>query len=135
MKTSIDPEKQISLYNRDFDIMRAELDRSIQDTLGQMVDKGADEGSITLKISIRLDRGEIRNSDGTHRPAIHPSIGYKVGTVLQFKSDDSGAIIPPGSDELLTDGNGKFFLVSREEAAGQLSIFNTWDEYFKEASK
>jgi len=33
---------------------------------------------------------------------------------------------------LLVDGNGDFFLVSKEEASGQLSMFNTWDE-FKEA--
>lgn len=131
----IDIEKQITLYHRDFDIMRAELDKAIQNTLAKMIGKGADEGTITLKIAIKFDRDEVRNSDGTHRPAIHPSIGYKIGTVLQFKEDDSGDIVPYGSDELLTDGNGKFYVVSREEAAGQLSMFSTYEEYLARVHK
>ena len=132
--TMIDPEKRIHLYNRDFDMMRDELDRTIRHMVSEMVDRGASDGKITLGINISLIRDEIVNLDGTHRPAIHPKIGYKIGRVMQFKNEDSGDVIPEGSDELLTDGDGNFYVVSREEAAGQLSIFNTWDEYFKEVS-
>lgn len=135
MKINIDPEKQITLYNRDFDIMRAELDRAIQRTIAKMIGKGASDGKITLTINISLANDVILNGDGTHRPAIHPNIGYKIGTVLQFKEDDSGDIVPYGSDELLTDGDGKFYVVSREEAAGQLSMFSTYEEYLARVRK
>ena len=49
--------------------------------------------------------------------------------MIQQKDSVDGEIIPRGSDELLVDDNGDMFLVSKEEASGQLSMFDTWDEY------
>ena len=41
MKIKIDPEKQITLYNRDFDEMRRVLDSMIQSIFPRMLDVGA----------------------------------------------------------------------------------------------
>lgn len=131
MKIKIDPEKQITLYNRDFDEMRRVLDSMIQSIFPRMLDKGMDAASITLKIDFALAKAEIADNNaalGT-RPAIHPEVGYKLSVTMQSKDEDKGQIIPYGSDELLMDDDGNFFLVSREEASGQLSMFNSWDEY------
>ena len=52
MKIKIDPEKQITLYNKEFDIMRNDLDVAIQKTLPKMFHKGINLASVTLKIEI-----------------------------------------------------------------------------------
>jgi len=131
MKIKLDPEKRIHIGNRDFDEMRVMLDRVLQQTMNKMLDKELDSGAITLKITIDLNRDVINDNNapmGT-RPAIHPEMDYKVGAMVQEKFGTDGEIIPKGSDELLVDDNGDFFLVSKEEASGQLSMFNTYDEY------
>lgn len=131
MSIKIDPAKKIHLYNRDFDEMRNALDTVLQQTMARMLGKEMDSGSITLKIDIGFSRDVIKddNADTGTRPAIHPEIDYKINFSMQQKGSVDGEIIPMGSDELLVDDNGDFFLVSREEASGQLSMFNTWDEF------
>lgn len=130
-KILIDSEKKIHLYNRDFDEMRNLLDITLQQTMMRMLGKGMDTGSITLKIDIALNRDVINdhNAPTGSRPAIHPEIDYKITHMIQQKDSVDGEIIPRGSDELLVDDNGNMFLVSKEEASGQLSMFDTWDEY------
>lgn len=131
MKIKIDEEKRIHLYNRDFDEMRNTLDITLQQTMAQMLGKGMDSGTITLKIDIGFERDVVKddNAQSGERPAIHPEIDYKISFTMQQKGNVDGEIIPKGSDELLVDDNGGFYLVSREEASGQLSMFNSWDEY------
>jgi hypothetical protein len=131
MKIKIDPEKKIHLYNRDFDEMRNMLDITLQKTLAQMLAKNMDSAAVTLKIDINLMRDMVddENANTGLRPAIHPEVGYKVGYTIQQKGGTDGDIIPRGSDELLVDGEGNFFLVSAQEASGQLSMFNTYDEF------
>lgn len=134
MKIQLDQEKKIHLYNRDFDEMRNMLDITLRQTMKQMLAKEMNSGSITLKIEIDFNKDVVEddNAPSGTRPAIHPEIDYKINCMMQQKGSFDGEIIPKGSDELLVDGNGDFFLVSKEEASGQLSMFNTWDE-FKEA--
>ena len=134
-KIKIDPEKRIHLYNRDFDGMRNMLDIMLRQTMSRMIAKEMDSGSITLKIDIDLNRDVINddNAPSGTRPAIHPEIEYKITYAMQQKDSVDGEIIPKGSDELLVDGKGDFYLVSKEEASGQLSMFNSWDEFAQEA--
>ena len=131
MRIQFDEAKKINLYNRDFDEMRNVLDISIQKVMKVMLDKGLDSSTITLKIGIDLNREVVvdDNAPTGTRPAIHPEIDYKINFVMQEKGNMDGDIIPKGSDELLMDGNGDLFLASKEEASGQLSMFNSWDEY------
>ena len=137
LSIKMDPEKKIHLYNRDFDEMRNVLDVTLQRTIARMLSKDMNTGSITLKIDIDLDKTEIADDNaptGT-RPAIHPEVDYKITFEIKQKDSVDGAIIPKGSDELLMDDDGNFFLASKEEASGQLSMFNTWDEYKTTVSK
>ena len=64
-----------------------------------------------------------------------PEVEYKINFTMQQKGSADGAIIPKGSDELLVDDNGDFFLVSREEASGQLSMFDSWNEYVEAVTR
>lgn len=136
MKIKIDPEKRITLYNRDFDDMRSVLDGTIQNIIPQMLNRDMNAGSITLKIDIGLVKTVIRDKNammGT-RPAVNPEISFRIGYVMQQKAEEKGDIIPKGSDELLMGDDGAFYLVSQEEASGQLSVFDSYDEYLQEAA-
>lgn len=132
-KIKLDPEKKIHLYNRDFDEMRNMLDISLNHLIAKLLGKELDSGTLTLKINIELNRDTVNDDNAPTgvRPAIHPEMDYKIGAVAQEKFGTDGDIIPKGSDELLVDGEGGFFLVSKEEASGQLSMFNSYDEYTK----
>lgn len=133
MIIKIDPEKKIHLYNRDFDEMRNTLDIVLQKTMANLIDKELDSGVITLRMAINLNRDMIKddNAPSGVRPAIHPEIDCKIGATMQEKFGIDCEIIPKGSDELIVDKNGDTFLVSREEASGQLSMFNTYDEFVR----
>lgn len=137
MRIQLDPEKKISLYNRDCDEMRSVLDKAMQNVMKVMLRKGLDSSAITLKINIDLNRDMVNddNADLGERPAIHPEMDYKITFVMQEKGSVDGDIIPKGSDELLVDDNGDVFLTSKEEASGQLSMFNSYDEYLEDMRK
>lgn len=137
MRIQLDPEKKISLYNRDCDEMRSVLDKAMQNVMKVMLRKGLDSSAITLKINIDLNRDIVNddNADLGTRPAIHPEMDYKITFVMQEKGSVDGDIIPKGSDELLVDDNGDVFLTSKEEASGQLSMFNSYDEYLEDMRK
>lgn len=137
MKIKIDDAKRINLYNPEFDEMRHTLDRSLQGILRKMISKDMDAASIGLKIDIELLKSTITDNNaptGT-REAITPEISYRIVSAMQSRTDTKGNVVGRRSNkELLIDDQGIAFLVSKEEASGQLSMFNTWDE-FKEAAK
>lgn len=135
MKIKIDPEKKISLYMSEFDEMRNVLDGTIQNTLRQMARKDMNTAAIGLKIDIRLLKTVVKddNAQTGSREQVTPDIGYKIASVIQDKDDVKGDVIRRGSGkEILTDGLN-FYLVPDEEASGQLSMFNSWDEFAEEA--
>lgn len=137
MKIKIDPEKQITLYNKEFDIMRNDLDVAIQKTLPKMFHKGINLASVTLKIEIGTIKQDIADNNaptGT-REQVKVVMAYKVSTELKSKEEAKGSVVSLGDKkELLVDDSGRFFLVSSEEASGQLSMFNSFDEFVEEVT-
>ncbi|MBQ3478190.1 MAG: hypothetical protein IJH25_08470 [Clostridia bacterium] len=136
MNIKIDPEKKIGLFNPEFKEMLRTLNEKLQRSVRQLVRKDMSAATITLKIDIDLLKLTLNDDNaptGT-REAMRPKIGYKISSVLQDKDDDKGDVIVRSSGkELLTDGSGNYFIVDAEEASGQLSMFNSWDE-FREAA-
>lgn len=137
MKIKIDPKKQITLYNKEFDVMRNDLDIAIKAALPKMYQKGINLASITLKIEIGTAKMDVTDNNaptGT-REQVKVVMAYKVGTELKTKSEAKGSIVSLGDKkELLVDDDGRFFLVTSEEASGQLSMFNSFDEYVEEVT-
>ena len=131
MRIRYSKDTEISINNPDFDVMRNTLNITMNGVIDEMIEKELNSGTVTLKLTFSTTKDVINDNNapmGT-RPAIHPEMDYKVGAMVQEKFGTDGEIIPKGSDELLVDDNGGFFLVSKEEASGQLSMFNTYDEY------
>lgn len=137
MKINIDPEKQITLYNKEFDMMRHDLDVAIQKTLPKMFQKGINLASVTLKIDIGTVKQDVTDNNaptGT-REQVKVMMAYKVSTELKSKDEAKGSVVSLGDKkELLMDDYGRFFLVTSDEASGQLSMFNTWDEFQAEVA-
>lgn len=137
MKIKIDPEKQITLYNKEFDVMRNDLDVAIQKTLPKMFHKGINLASVTLKIEIGTIKQDVidNNAPTGTREQVKVVMAYKVSTELKSKEEAKGSVVSLGDKkELLVDDSGRFFLVSSEEASGQLSMFNSFDEYVEEVT-
>lgn len=137
MKIKLDPEKQITLYNKEFDGMRNDLNVAIQKTLPKMFHKGINLASVTLKIEIGTIKQDVTDNNaptGT-REQVKVVMAYKVSTELKSKEEAKGSVVSLGDKkELLVDDSGRFFLVSSEEASGQLSMFNSFDEYVEEVT-
>lgn len=137
MKIKIDPEKQITLYNKEFDVMRNDLDVAIQKTLPKMFQKGINLASVTLKIEIGTIKQDVidNNAPTGTREQVKVVMAYKVSTELKSKEEAKGSVVSLGDKkELLMDDSGRFFLVSSEEASGQLSMFNSFDEFVEEVT-
>ena len=135
MKIKIDPSKRITLYNHEFSEMRQALDTTIQTTLKAMIAREMDAAGIALKINIDLIKTVVKDDNaptGT-REAMKPEISARIVAAMQQRVDKKVGVIGRASNkELLVDDEGNFCLVSPEEASGQLSMFNSWDE-FREA--
>lgn len=135
MKITFDKDAKISIYNPCFNVTRNELDIALRRAVAEMVSKDLNAGSITLKIDVTTEKHVVEDDNaqmGT-RPAMSIEIGAKVTYVLQSKGEQKVDVITRKNEkELVIDDDGVFYIVSRDEASGQLSMFNTWDEY-KEA--
>lgn len=136
-KIKIDPEKRVTLYSKEFDEMRNSLDIAIREAMETMNAKGINTGSVGLKIDMAFAKMTVAddNAQTGERPSLKAVITFKIGTVLQQKGEYKGKVLSLGDNkELLVDDTGKFFLVSGEEASGQLSMFNSWDEFEDEVT-
>ena len=137
MKIKIDSNKKVTLYNHEFDEMRHALDMTLQTTFKSMLAKNMTGASIGLKIDISLIKQVVNDNNaptGT-REALRPDINARIVAAMQQRVDKKVGVVGKTSNvELLVDDSGDFFFVTKEEASGQLSMFNSWDE-FKEAAE
>jgi len=136
MKIKIDPSKRVTLYNTEFDEMRHKLDTTLQNTLKAMLATNIDAAAIGLKINIDLVKVVVddNNAPTGQREAMKPEISARIASAMTKRVDTRCNVIGKASNkELLIDDDGNFCLVSAEEASGQLSMFNSWDE-FREAA-
>ena len=136
MKIKIDPSKKLTLYSQEFDEMRNNLDQTLQTTLKAMIAKNMDAAAIGLKINVELIKVDLADDNaptGT-RPAMKPEISARIVAAMQQRVDKKCNVIGRASKkEILIDDDGNMCLVSEEEASGQLSMFNSYDEYVEEA--
>lgn len=137
MKINIDPQKQITLYNEEFKVMRNDLNVAIQEAIAKMLKKDINLASVTLKLEIGTMRKKVMDDNAPTgiREQMKILMAYKVGTELKTKGETKGSIVSLGDKkELLVDDSGRFFLVTSDEASGQLSMFNSFDEYVEEVT-
>lgn len=125
----IDPKKMVTLNSPHFEEMRNELNRYISGALRAMDEKKMSAATIGLKIDIVTTRETVRddNSPTGEREALMPNITYKLALTLQTKADTKGDVVGKGY-ELVRDDTGSYYIMTGEEASGQLNMFNGYDE-------
>ena len=124
-----DSKKRVNLDSPHFDSMKTDLNRYIFAALKAMDEKNMSAATIGLKIEIQTIHKTIKDDNAPvgQREALVPDITYKVALTLQAKADTKGNIVRSGH-ELIRDDDGSFYIVTTEEASGQLSMFNGYDE-------
>lgn len=124
-----DSKKKVNLDSPHFNDMKTDLNRYICAALNAMDEKKMSAATIGLKIDIQTIHKTIKDDNAPvgQREALVPDITYKVALTLQAKADTKGNIVRSGH-ELIRDDDGSFYIVTTEEASGQLSMFNGYDE-------
>lgn len=125
----IDKNKRVDLDSPHFTEMRTDLNRYIGSALRAMDEKKMSAAAIGLKIDIVTEHRTIKddNAPTGEREALVPNITYKLALTLQAKADTKGDVVRTGH-ELVRDDTGSYFILTTEEASGQLSMFNSYDE-------
>ena len=135
MKMNFSEEAKISFANPVFDVTRNTLNATLQNLVDEIVEKNLNSGSVTLKINISTESVIINDNNaqmGT-RPAMCVEIGADISYAMQQKGSCKVDVIPKAAEkEIVMDDSRTTHIVSRNEASGQLSMFNTWDEYKKD---
>lgn len=125
----IDPKKRLSLYSPHFDEMCKELDAYITRVFNIMEAKNTKAATIALKIDFNVleEKVSCENSPTGEREALIPHIGYKIAMTMQSKAEHKGDVVGKGH-EVIQDGTA-YYIVTKEEASGQLNMFNGFDEF------
>lgn len=119
---------RIGLYSRYFAEMRSELDSYIKDAYPMMLRKDVIDGTITLKIDLSFVKKMCAGSDDPAdvREAVMPEIGYRIALEMKSKIERKGNCVGFGNEVI--QGKHGYYIVPEEEAAGQMSMFNAFDE-------
>lgn len=130
----IDEIKKVSLQSKYFQIMRTDLDQYIQAAIRNLDEKKLSGATIGLKIdlSIMKNKVEDENAPTGVRDSVRPSIKYRIGLTLQSKASRNGDVTNYDT-ELVQDDTGAYFMLTKDEASGQLNMFNSYDELPQDA--
>lgn len=115
---------QLSLDGDTFSVLKKDFDAVLLRTVGNMESKSADEATITLKLTISLEK-EHTNFGEEPKQITRPTFKHDISSVMQVKDKVSGTL--KEDYELVYDEDeGKY--VMRRISNGQMTIFETVDE-------
>lgn len=120
-------EKKLDFDSDTFEEMKKDMNFVLQRLIGNMQEKGSDEGSMTLKIDVTMVKEFIPNYDpdikGESREVSKPQFKHKVTSVVKINDEKSGSF--NNEMELVMDEDtGVFKLVPIANTA-QRSIFDS----------
>lgn len=120
-------EKKLDFDSDTFEEMKKDMNFVLQRLIGNMQEKGSDEGSMTLKIDVTMVKEFIPNYDpgikGESREVSKPQFKHKVTSVVKINDEKSGSL--NNEMELVMDEDtGVFKLVPIANTA-QRSIFDS----------
>lgn len=84
-------DKELTLNAETFTSLKADFDSILNRTIGNMEMKGADEATVTLKLSIKLDKTTTYMENGA-LDVTRPSFKHDVSSVMQVKDKKSGQL-------------------------------------------
>ena len=123
-------EQSLHINDDAFLSMREDADNVLQKLLENMVEKGAMEGSLTIKIDIALIQEYIPNYDprvnGESRVVTKPKLTHNIDSLMQVKNGKKGGVNYDGM-ELVYDPDTKEYVLKPIANTEQRSIFD--DDY------
>lgn len=123
---------KLKINSNAFEAMKADFDKVLKRTLGNMQIKESNEATLTLKLNISLTEMEVPDFESASPNAmrkIHkPRFDHKVSSVMQIKTEESGHL--KGEYELVWDEEAQDFVMKPIDN-GQTSIF---DDDFADAT-
>lgn len=130
---TIDRNKKFELNSPHFAKMREDLDAHIRKAFAIMDRKEMSGAKIGLVIDITTDHNEVKDNNAPMgvREAVTPHVAYKLTFKLEAKSESKNDIVGAGN-EVVKDDYGDYFIISHEEASGQLNLFNGFADVDKE---
>lgn len=122
----IEDTKDLFIEDETFADARANINVMLQRTFRNMIDSDSDEGSITLKIDIKMTKETVEDhsagSDGRPREVVLPQFSHKVSSAVQLKDEIKGASNP--QMEIVWDDEQKKFVLKYVSNTTQRSIFD-----------
>lgn len=127
---------QLSLNGDTFQALKTDFDSILARTVGNMTMRGADEATVTLKLTISLEKAYSGSYDDA-KELTKPSFKHDISSVMQVKDKKTGSLA--GDYELVWDEDEKKY-VMRKLGGEQVSMFddeatpNTYDGEYEEKS-
>lgn len=113
-------DMNLSLDGDTFSILKGQFDSVLARTIGNMQMKGADDATITLKLSIGLEKENRSTANGNIEATI-PKFKHDISSVLQVKDKVSGELV--GDYQLIWDEYEKKY-VMRKIDNGQTTMLD-----------
>ena len=124
---SEDFEKRLDFDSDTFEEMKKDMNFVLQRLIGNMQEKGTNEGSMTLKIDVTMVKEYIPNYDpdikGESREVSKPQFKHKVTSAVKINDEKSGSFNNE-MELVMDDETGVFKLVPIANTA-QRSIFDS----------
>ena len=124
-------EKKLDFDSDTFEEMKKDMNFVLQRLIGNMQEKGSDEGSMTLKIDVTMVKEFIPNYDpdikGESREVSKPQFKHKVTSAVKINDEKSG-FFKNEMEMVMDEETGVFKLVPIANTA-QRSIFDSDFQY------
>lgn len=115
---------QLSLDGDTFAVLKKDFDAVLLRTVGNMESKSADEATITLKLTISLEK-ESTHFGEEPKQITRPTFKHDISSVMQVKDKVSGTL-KEDYELVFDEDEGKY--VMRRISNGQMTIFETVEE-------
>lgn len=110
----------LSISSEQFEDIRSDFDILLNALVSQMVSQGSEDGSISVKLDVTLER-EIVND----KPVLKPTFKHSTSTVVQVKQKLGGTLC--GEYSLVFDKDKGRYVISNIDD-GQASFFNPQED-------
>lgn len=116
----IENAMELTLESDTFAVLKKDFDGILSNTLGNMQTRGAEDATLTLKLSISLENTSV-NIRGENTDITRPSFKHDISSVMQIKDKKTGSLA--GDYQLVWDEDeGKYVMKKIDD--GQISLFN-----------
>lgn len=110
----------LSLNGDTFQTLKNDFDTILARTIGNMTMKGADEATITLKLSVSLEKSSVGTMSGV-QDVTKPSFKHDISSVMQVKDKMTGQF--KGEYGMIWDENEERWVL-RKIDNGQMNLFD-----------